>query len=44
MKSKEPKQEIKQFFINPAVVAKWAKALPQIQVEARQRSQVQMLL
>ena len=36
MKSKEPKQEMKQFFINPAVVAEWAKVLPQIQVDAHQ--------
>ena len=44
MKSKEPKQEMKQFFINPAVVAEWAKVLPQIQVDARRMSLVLILL
>ena len=28
----------------PAMVVEWAKALPQIQVEAQQRSQVQIQL
>ena len=31
-------------YVDRAVVAEWAKELPQIQVEAHRRSQVQILL